>query len=129
MPQLTLSASMNYTAPGGAQVNQEFVAIGSYAASSIGTIDVPSGSSSGATFAAPLGSVSNVIGWAVKNSVGTTILVKTQSNPTGLPMSDGGSLLNAMAKTPSLSPLSALSIQLTAAQTAPGSVDYIIFGD
>ncbi len=129
MPQASLSASLNYQVPGGDTVNQAFVAVGSYAASSLGVIDVPSGSSSGATFAAPLGAVGNPIAYGFKNNVGTGILVKTQSNPTGIYLADGGVMLYSQAKAPAQSPLSAFSIQLLNAQTAPGSADYLIFGD
>ena len=129
MPQVSLSASLNYTAPGGGTINQDIVAVGSYLASSLGTLDVPSGSSSGATFALPLGGVGNPCAFYLKSSIGTAALVKMQSNPTGLPLTDGGVLLYGNPKTPQPSPLGSLTIQLTAAQTAYGSIDYVIFGD
>jgi len=129
MPQVSLSASLNYTAPGGGTVNTDIVSVGSYLASSLGTLDIPSGSSSGATFALPLGGVGNPNAFYVKSSIGTAALLKMQSNPTGLPLTDGGVLLYGNPKTPSPSPLGALTIQLTAAQTTYGYVDYVITGD
>jgi hypothetical protein len=129
MPQVSLSASLNYTAPGGGTINTDIVAVGSYLASSLGTLDIPSGSSSGATFALPLGGVGNPNFAYVKSSVGTTVLLKMQSNPTGLPLTDGGLQMYGNPKTPVPSPLGALTVQLTAAQTAYGSIDYVIFGD
>lgn len=129
MPQVSLSASLNYTAPGGGTINQDIVAVGSYLASSLGTLDVPSGSSSGATFTLPLGGVGNPCAFYVKSSIGTSCLVKMQNNPTGLPLTDGAVMLYGNPKTPQTSPLGALAIQLTAAQTAYGSIDYVIFGD
>lgn len=129
MPQVSFSASLNYTAPGGGTVNQDIVAVGSYLASSLGTLDVPSGSSSGATFSIPLGGVGNPIAFYLKSSVGTTTIVKTQAQPTGVPLTDGGVLLSANPKTPLASPLGAITVQLTAAQTAYGAIDYLIFGD
>ena len=131
MPQLTLSGSLNYVAPGGGTVNQDIVAVGSYLASSLGTMDIPSGAASGATFTIPLGGVGNPIAFYLKSSIGTGALVKMQSNPTGLPIMDGGVMVYANPKTPGASagPLSALAIQLTAAQTAYGFLDYEIFGD
>lgn len=131
MPQVSFSASLNYTAPGGAQINQPLVAIGSYGASSLGTLDIPSGSSSGATFSIPLGGVNAPCAYVMKSSVGTGIVVRSQGNPTGAPLLDGGVVVHANPKTPALSqgPLSSLVIQLTAAQSAYGSLDYMIFGD
>lgn len=131
MPQVSLSASVNYQVPGGDTVNQAVVAVGSYAASSLGTVDVPSGAASGATFSPPLGAVGAPVFGYLKNSVGTTIVVRTQGNPTGLPLDNGGVWIFGNNRTPpaAAGPLSALVIQLTAAQTAPGSVDYLIFGD
>lgn len=131
MPEASLSASVNYTAPGGSVVNQTFVAVGSYAAQSLGTVDVPSGAGAGASFAIPLGGVGLPIGFALKNSVGTGIRVKMQGNPTGMWLADGGCVLVQSAKGPSASgtPLSALEINLIGAQTAPGEVSYLIFGD
>jgi hypothetical protein len=129
MPQLTLSASMNYTAPGGATVNQEFVAIGSYAASSLGVIDVPSGAAQGATFSAPLGAVAAPVGFGIKNSVGTAVRLKFQGNPTGMWLPNNGCVLMGGDKIAASSPLSAIQIDLISAQTAPGELSYIIFGD
>ena len=120
---------MNYVAPGGAQVNQEFVAVGSYAASSLGVIDVPSGALSGASFTAPLGAVAAPIGFGINNSVGTAVRVKFQGNPTGMWLDDGGCILQGGTRTPASNPLSAVQIDLLQTQTAPGSVSYIIFGD
>lgn len=130
MPQVSLSASLNYTPPGGSSaVNTDIVAVGSYLASSMGTLDIPSGAASGATFALPLGGVGNPNAYYLKSSIGTAALVKMQNNPTGLPLTDGGVMLYGNPKTPGTSPLSALAIQLTSAQTTYGSVDYVIFGD
>ncbi len=130
MPQVSISGSLNYTPPGGSSpVNTDIVAVGSYLASSLGTLDVPSGSSSGATFALPLGGVGNPCAYYVKSSVGTTTLLKINGAPTGLPLTDGGVMLYGNPKTPAVSPLGALAVQLTAAQTSYGSIDYIIFGD
>lgn len=129
MPQVSLSASLNYTAPGGGTINTEIVAVGSYLASSLGTLDVPSGAASGATFALPLGGVGNPNAFYIKSSIGTAALLKMQNNPTGLPLTDGGMMVYGNPKTPGASPLSAVAIQLTSAQTAYGSIDYVIFGD
>lgn len=129
MPQVSLSASLNYTAPGGGTINQDIASVGSYAASSMGVIDVPSGSNSGATFSVPLGGVAIPIAFRVKNSVGTAVRVALQSNPTGMQLTDGGELLYAQQKTPLNLGVTAISVVLTAAQTAPGEVSYEIFGD
>ncbi len=129
MPQVSLSASLNYTAPGGGTINQDIVAVGSYLASSLGTLDVPSGSSSGATFALPLGGVGNPCAFYVKSSVGTTTILKLNGGTTGMALTDGGVMLYGNPKTPGISPLNALAVQLTANQTAYGSIDYVIFGD
>lgn len=131
MPQVSFSASLNYTAPGGGTVNQDLVAVGSYLASSLGTLDIPSGASSGATFALPLGGVGNPCAFLVKSSVGTSTILRTQGNPTGTPLVDGALLYSGGAKTPTgaVGPLSSLVVQLTANQSAYGSIDYVIFGD
>jgi hypothetical protein len=131
MPQVSLSASLNYTAPGGGTINTDIVAVGSYLASSLGTLDVPSGSSSGATFALPLGGVGNPCAFYVKSSIGTSAILKLNGGSTGMPLTDGGVMLYGNPKTPASTtgPLAAIAIQLTAAQTAYGSVDYVIFGD
>jgi len=129
MPQVSLSASLNYTAPGGGTINTDIVAVGSYLASSLGTLDVPSGSSSGATFALPLGGVGNPCAFYVKSSIGTSAILKLNGGATGLPLTNGGVMLYGNPATPLVSPLGALAIQLTSAQTAYGAVDYVIFGD
>lgn len=128
MPQASLSASLNYQTLG-ATVNTDIVAIGSYMAQSGGTVDVPSGSSSGATFTIPLGGVDRPIGYYLKSSVGTTTILKEQGGSTGIALTDGGVKLYMNTKPSTVSPLGALAIQLTAAQTAPGTIDYVIFGD
>jgi hypothetical protein len=130
MPQVSLSGSLNYQ-QGGGTVNENIVAVGSYLASSLGTMDIPSGSSSGATFSLPLGGVERASCVHVKNSVGTTMILRMQGNPTGLPLTDGSEFVCNSPKPPALTlgPLSAIVVQLTAAQTAYGYVDYEIFGD
>lgn len=130
MPQVSLSGSLNYQ-QGGGTVNETIVAVGSYLASSLGTMDIPSGSSSGATFSLPLGGVERACSVHVKNSVGTTMILRMQGNPTGLPLPDGSEFVFNSPKTPALNlgPVSAIVVQLTAAQTAYGYVDYEIFGD
>ncbi len=129
MPQVSLSGSLNYTAPGGGTVNQDIVSVGSYLASSLGTIDVPSGSSSGATFSVPLGGVAIPVAMALKNGVGTAVRVSFQSNPTGFQLTDGGWFTYTQPKTPLTLGITAVSIVLSAAQTAPGEIVYEIFGD
>lgn len=131
MPEASLSASVNYTAPGGSVVNQTFVAVGSYAASSLGTVDVPSGAGAGASFAIPLGGVANAIGFALKNSVGTGVRVKFQGNPTGMWLANSGCILygNASGPVASSPPVGAIEVNLINAQTAPGEISYLIFGD
>lgn len=129
MPQVSLSASLNYTAPGGGTVNQDIVAVGSYLASSLGTLDVPSGTSSGATFALPLGGVGNPCAFYVKSSIGTSAILKINGGSTGVALTDGGVMLYGNTKTPQVSPLGSLAVQLTNNQTAYGSFDYVIFGD
>ncbi len=131
MPEASLSASVNYTAPGGSVVNQTFVSVGSYAASSLGTVDVPSGALAGASFAIPLGGVALPIGFHIKNSVGTGVRVKLQGNPTGTWLANGGCMLVQSASGPAASspPLTALEVNLINAQTAPGEISYLIFGD
>ena len=130
MPQVSLSGSLNYT-QGGGTVNETIVAVGSYLASSLGTMDIPSGSSSGATFSLPLGGVDRACSVHVKTSVGTTTILRMQGNPTGIPMPDGSEFVFNCPRTPAaaVGPVSAIVIQLTAAQTAYGYVDYEIFGD
>jgi hypothetical protein len=129
MPQVTVSGSVNYQAPGGDQVNQALVAVGSYAASSLGTIDVPSGALSGASFSVPLGGVNTPIGCIVINNVGTGINLKTQGNPTGMRVNDGGLFILANSSTPGAVPLSAVEVVLSAAQTRTGTITYLLFGD
>lgn len=131
MPEASLSASVNYTAPGGAVINQTFASVGSYAAQSLGTVDVPSGAGAGASFAIPLGGVANVIGFAVKNSVGTGVRIKFQGNPTGMWLANSGVMLVQNDKMPSASSpsVTAIEVDLINAQTAPGEVSYLIFGD
>lgn len=131
MPEASLSASVNYTAPGGSVINQTFVSVGSYAAQSLGTVDVPSGAGAGASFAIPLGGVANVIGFALKNSVGTGARVKFQGNPTGMWLANNGVMLVQSDRTPGASSpsVTAIEVDLINAQTAPGEIGYLIFGD
>ncbi len=129
MPQVSLSASLNYQAPGGDPINQALVAVGSYAASSLGTIDVPSGALSGASFSVPFGGVSNPVGCVVVNGVGTGVNLKIQGGSTGMRLNDGGMFIAANTGTPGGSPLSAVEVVLTAAQTRTGVITYLLFGD
>lgn len=129
MPQVSISGSINYTAPGGGTINTDIVAVGSYLASSLGTLDIPSGAASGATFALPLGGVGNPNFAYIKSSIGTAAILKMQGNPTGIPLTDGGIQIYGNPKTPTPSPLGALTVQLTANQSAYGSIDYVITGD
>lgn len=128
MPQASLSASLNYQTLG-ATINTDIVAIGSYLAQSGGTVDVPSGAASGATFAIPFGGVDRPIGYYLKSSVGTTTILKEAGGPTGIPLTDGGVKVFMNTKLTTVSPLGALAIQLVNTQTATGTIDYVIFGD
>ncbi len=128
MPQASLSASLNYQTLG-ATINTDIVAIGSYLSQSGGTVDIPSGSSSGATFSIPLGGVDRPIGYYLKSSVGTTTILKRQGGATGTPLTDGGVEVFMNTKLTTVSPLSALAVQLVNTQTATGTIDYVIFGD
>lgn len=128
MPQVSLSGSINYQVSG-SPVTTDIVAVGSYAASSIGTVDVPSGALSGASFAIPLGGVNSPVQAFLKNSVGTAVRLKTQSNPTGTVIPDGGWWALASTSTPGSNPLAAIEVDLLQAQTNTGILTYLIFGD
>ncbi len=130
MAFVTLSGNLNYTPPGGdAAINLPLAAGATYGAQSSGSIDVPSGSASGATFSISLGAVSSPVAFVVKNRAGTAVNLAINSASSPFRMSNNGVMANANNAAPAANPLTALTVILVATQTAAGQVDYLIFGD
>lgn len=128
--QLSLSGNLNYTQPGGSdQVNLPLVTSGTYAAQSIGTLDVPSGSASGATVAISFASVANPLGVYVRNNVGTGVNVKINSSTPTFRLVSGGVFVTTGSVEPSSNPITSIDIVLVNAQTTGGTVDFAVWGD
>jgi hypothetical protein len=128
--QLTLSGNINYAPPGGGDnVNLPLSVTGTYAAQSIGTLDVPSGSASGTTVAISFGSVASPLGVYLRNRVGTGINVKINSSTPTFRLVDGGVLVQAGAVDPASNPLSSVDLILVNVQTVGGQIDFAVWGD
>lgn len=127
---LTLSGNLNYTPPGGgSNVNLPLSVSGTFAAQSLGTLDIPSGSASGATVAISFGSVASPLGVYVKNRVGTGVNVKINSATPTYRMVNNGVFVTAGDSIPAGNPLTSVDIVLAVAQTATGQVDFAVWGD
>lgn len=130
MSYVTLSGNLNYTPPGGdSAINLPLAAGATYGAQSSGSIDVPSGSASGATFAISLGSVTNPVAFVVKNRAGTAVNLAINSASSPFRVSNNGIVAKADNAVPAGNPLTGLTVILVATQTSLGAVDYLIFGD
>lgn len=128
--QLSLSGNLNYTQPGGSdQVNLPLSTSGTYAAQSIGTLDVPSGSASGATVAISFGSVASPLGVYVRNRVGTGVNVKINSSTPTFRLVDGGVFVQAGSVEPNSNPITSVDIVLVNVQTVGGAIDFAVWGD
>lgn len=128
--ELTLSGNLNYSPPGGgSNVNLPLSVSGTYAAQSLGTLDIPSGSASGTTVAVSFGSVGTPIGLYVKNRVGTGVNVKINSATPTFRLVNDGVLVTAGGALPGANPLTSVDIVLAVAQTATGQVDFAVWGE
>jgi hypothetical protein len=130
MSYVTLSGNLNYTPPGGdAAINLPLAAGATYGAQSSGSIDVPSGSASGATFSISLGAVSSPVGFVIKNRGGTAVNIALNSAASPFRVSNNGVVAQMNNAAPAANPLTAVTVILVATQTSLGAVDYLIFGD
>lgn len=130
MAFVTLSGNLNYTPPGGdAAINLPLAAGATYGAQSSGSVDVPSGSASGATFAISLGAVASPVGFVIKNRGGTAVNVSLNSAAAPFRVSHNGVVAQMNNAAPAANPLTAVTVILVATQTSLGAVDYLIFGD
>lgn len=127
---LTLSGNLNYSPPGGGDnVNLPLSVSGTYAAQSIGTLDIPSGSASGTTIAVSFGSVAAPLGFYLKNRVGTGINIEINSSTPTFRLVDGGVMVVAGSTLPGSNALSGVDVILAVAQTATGQVDFAVWGE
>ncbi len=127
---LSLSGNLNYAPPGGgSNVNLPLSVTGTYAAQSIGTLDVPSGSASGTTIAIGFGSVANPIGFYLKNRVGTGVNIEINSATPTFRLPSGGVVMVAGGAQPDANPLSGVDVILVGVTTAAGAIDFAVWGD
>lgn len=132
-----LSGNVNYLPPGGSSnANTPLAVAATYAAQSLATIDVPSGTASGTSYSIGFGSVAVPLGFVVKNNMpsGGTIGLCLNNTviPTGMvSITPGG--IHAQAQPngagASVAPLVAARVYVLTTTTYPGTIEVMVFGD
>lgn len=126
---VTLSENISYTAPGGAAVSTSVsVSQATYTSQSAGSIDVPSGTALGATFAINFGSVATPIGILAKG-VNMAFGLHLNSVPTGIGVGTGGACTLLASKATDRQGLSSAYVSVVGAVSLQGQIDFIIWGD
>ncbi len=130
---LSLSGNVNFLAPGGSSnVNTPLAAAATYGAQALATIDVPSGTASGTSYAIGFGSISRPVGFIVKNSMpsGGDISVAMQATGGAHSIAPGGFVAMAQPNRPSQpTPLTAAWVTVLTTTTYVGTIEVMVFGD
>lgn len=132
---LSFSGNVNYLPPGGsANVNTTLATAATYGAQALATIDVPSGTASGTSFAVGFGSVANPAGFAVKNTMpsGGTIGIAFNGGTIATGMigiKAGGFLAMGQPNGSSVGPITGATIFILTTTTSLGTVEVMVFGD
>lgn len=128
----SVSLNLQYTPPG-APANSGVAAIpsaGTYNAGQAGTIDVPSSVTIGDILPVPFGSVAAGKLVVLKNNLSADVSVKLNgSSPVNFNLPPGGVFMYAAPTAPGASPMTSVSLVLTAVPTVTERVSFWIMGD
>ena len=130
-----LSGNLNYLPPGGSsQVNTPLAVSATYGAQALATLDIPSGTASGTSFAVGFGSVANQVNFAIKNTMpsGGVIGISLNGNaqPTGMfSLNPGGSFVVSQPNGASVKPIVSATIYVLTTTTYLGTVEVMVQGD
>ncbi len=127
---LQYSANLTYQAPGGANISQSVSAQATYQAQQAGSIDIPSGTSSGVAYNLQFGSVATAIGLMIKG-VDSSVAVhfNGQTGGIGQPIGTGGALVNVSPNPCMGAGFTSAVVTTTRSQQVQGRIDYVIWGD
>lgn len=131
---LSFSGNVNFLPPGGsANSNAPLASAATYGAQSLATIDIPSGTASGTSFAVGFGSVANPVGFVVKNTMpsgGDIALSLNGTLPSSFSIAPGGYASVGQPNRPSVPrPLATAVVYILTTTTAAGTVEVMVFGD
>ena len=131
---LQLSGNVNFLPPGGSSnTNTPLAVAGTYGAQALATIDVPSGTPSGTSYALGFGSIANPIGFVVKNSMpsGGNIALAMAATGARQELAPGGvaAVFQPNRQTTALYPLTQAWVTIIASTTAAGTIEVMVFGD
>ena len=130
--QLTTQLSVTYTPPKAAQNSgQSTLGITStYNGQSVGTVDVPPGTTPPTTFAIPFGSVSAAKACIIRNDMSSDIGIRLNSAVAdNFELGSGGELMITSPIAPSTTPLISVDILTTADPTSLEQVFFWVYGD
>lgn len=131
MPTAVLTATVSYTAPGPTAVQSVFQVSSAYQASSVGFVDVPSGTADAAAFNVPLGTVTTVKGILIQNNCAQQLNVRMNGAVADeWSVAPGGVFMPSFGATGVLDdPITEIELVTTALTDADGTIGYMVFGD
>jgi hypothetical protein len=127
---LTYSANLSYQAPGGSNVSQSISAQATYQSQQAGSIDIPSGTASGAAFPLQFGSVQTAVGLMIKGvDSSVAAFFNGATGGTGQPIGTGGAFVNVSPNPCQAAGFTSAVVVATKQQQVLGRVDYVVWGD
>lgn len=128
----SIALNLQYTPPG-SPVNSGVASIpvaGTYNAGQSGSIDVPTTATVGEVIPIPFGSVTAGKLVVIRNNLSAEVSVKLNgSSPVNFNLPPGGEFMYAAPTAPGASPMTSVSIVLTAVPSVTERMIYFVMGD